>query len=465
MKKVMTGVLAAILITGVLAGCGKTEETKNADTTATATPTPEVVTISAQTAGIEKTRVDNLVEASLKLNEELKSQGKNIEVKVETKSFDGSWEDYVKQFMLAFKANKAPDIYAIGHEYVGMLADGQYIMPLDSLKHSEAYSDLFPVLWDSVTFKGKIWAAPQDTEARPVFYNKDILKKLGWSDEQMNDLPEKVKNGEFTLADMTQLAQEAQAKGAAEFGIVHRPVNGPDFHALAYDFGAKLYDPADNKLVFDKKAVAKQIDYYYNLAQKKLIPDNLTATEWSNVHKMVINGKTLFYYGGVWNVNNWITDNFHDELGKVDANWVNEHFGMMLIPAAEKGGKPVTLSHPFVYTVSAQTKHPELVTRLLELVADPKLQTEHNVKTFHLPITKGGAEDANFKADITLGKVAYMSDFTTFLPNHEGFSKYSSAVFNAIQAVELGKQTPEAAMKDLEAQLINDLGDQLKIVQ
>lgn len=460
MKKTVTGVLAALLVSStLLAGCGKTEDKKNASST------PEVVTITAQTSGIEKTRVDNLVQASQKLNEELKSQGKNIEVKVETKGFDGSWEDYLKQFMLAFQSKKAPDIFAIGHEYVGMLADGKYIIPLDSLKQSKAYSDAFPVLWDSVTFKGKVWAAPQDTEARPVFYNKDILKKIGWSDQQINDLPEKVKKGEFTLDDMTQLAQEAKTKGAAEFGIVHRPVNGPDFHAIAYNFKAKLYDPADNKLVFDKKAVAKQIQYYYDIAQKKLIPDNLTAVQWNNVHKMVVNGKTLFYYGGIWNVNNWVQEAFHDQMGKVDVNWVNEHFGMMLIPAAEKGGKPVTLSHPFVYTVSAQAKNPELITRLLELVADPKLQTEHNVKTYHLPITKGGAEDPAFKADVTLGKVAYMSDYTTFLPNHEGFNKYSSAVFKAIQAVELGKQTPDAAMKDLEVQLKNDLGDQLKIVE
>jgi inositol-phosphate transport system substrate-binding protein len=58
-----------------------------------------------------------------------------------------------------------------------------------------------------------------------------------------------------------------------------------------------------------------------------------------------------------------------------------------------------------------------------------------------------------------------MSEYTTFLPNHEGFPKYSTAVFNAIQAVELGKKTPEAALKDLETQLKNDLGDQLKIVE
>jgi inositol-phosphate transport system substrate-binding protein len=366
---------------------------------------------------------------------------------------------------LAFQADKAPDIYATGHENIGWLADGKYIQPLDDLKNSKAYSDVFPTLWNAVTYKGKVWGALQDTEARPVFYNKDILKKLGWSDQQINELPEKVKKGDFTLDDMTKLAEEAKAKGAAEIGIVHRPVDGPDFSAIAYDFGARLYDPAENKIILDKKAVAKQLNYYYEIAQKKLIPDNLTSMEWKNVHKTVVNEKTLFYYGGIWNVFNWSQDNYHDQLGKVDAKWVNEHFGMMLIPASQKGSKPVTLSHPFVYTVSAKTKHPELAKRLLELVADPKLQTVHDLKTAHLPVTKSAAEDPDFKADVTLGKVVYMSEYTTFLPNHEGFNKYSGAVYKAIQAVELGKKTPDQAIKDLEAQLKNDLGDQLKIVE
>ncbi|OXM16269.1 sugar ABC transporter substrate-binding protein [Paenibacillus herberti] len=467
MRKSLTAVLtSAIVLSSVLAGCSNSENkpagAANAGGGADGKEL-QVITLSAQTTGIEKTRVDNLVKAAVVLNEELKTQGKNMEVKLETKSFDGSWDDSLKQFMLASKSNKAPDIFAIGHESIGMLAKGKYILPLDSLKESKEYADLFPILWDSVTFQGQIWGIPQDTEARPVFYNKGILKKLGWTDQQINELPEKVKQGEFTLDDMTKVAEEAKAKGAAEFGIVHRPTNGPDFQALAYNFGAELYDAAQNKIIFDKKAVEKQLQYYYDIAQKKLIPDNLTTMEFKNVHKIVVNEKALFYYGGIWNVNNWAADAYHDQIGKVDAKWVNERMGMMLIPAAEKGGKPVTLSHPIVYTVSSGTKHQDLVNRLLELVVDPKLQTEHNLKTFHLPITKAAADDPNFKADVTLGGVAYMSEYTTFLPNHESFNKYSGSVFKAIQAVELGKQTPAEALKDLETQLKNDLGDELII--
>ncbi|MGG5252660.1 sugar ABC transporter substrate-binding protein [Neobacillus sp. SM06] len=459
MKKTAVGLLSSFVLgVGILSGCAQGQQTGSA---AADTKLPAVVTIKAQTAGAEVTRVDNLVKAADKLNEELKKQGKKTKVKIETNDFNGSWDDYAKQFMLAFKAKKAPDIYATGHENIGWLEDGNYILPLDNLKKSKEYADVYPSLWQAVTYKDKIWGAPQDTEARPVFYNKDILKKLGWTDEQINNLPELVKKGEFTLDDMTKLAEEAKVKGLAEYGIIHRPVDGPDFQALAYDFGGKVYDSKENKIVLDKKAVEKQLNYYYEIAQKKLIPDNLSSMQWDSIHKAVVNGKTLFYYGGVWNVFNWSQGNYHDKLGKVDAKWVNEHFGMMLIPATSKGGKPVTLSHPFVYTVSSQTKYPQLVERLLELVADPNLQAEHDIKTAHLPVTKSAAEVPEFKADVTLGKVTYMTDYTTFLPNNEGFPKYSAAVFNAIQAVELGKKTPKDALKDLEVQLKNDLGDKL----
>jgi inositol-phosphate transport system substrate-binding protein len=475
MKKSFAGIMVIVLALGmILNGCSQgqsqttTTETSEPSSSTDSTKAAEVeeITISAWTQGAELTRLTNLVKASEKLNEELKAEGKNIQVKIETKQWDGGWDDYAKQFILAFKAGKAPDIYTTGHETIGWLADGNYIMPLEELRTSEAYSDVFPVLWDSVEYKGQVWGALQDTEARPVFYNKDILKAMGWSDEQINGLPEKVKTGEFTLSDMTKLAEAAVANGHSKYGIVHRPKNGPDFHYFNFLFGGSLYDEKENKIVLDKSAVKQQLEYFHDIAQKKLIPDNLVAMEWKNVHKIVVNGQTLFYYGGIWNVFNWSNDTFHDTLGKVDAKWANEHFGMMLVPAAEQGGKPITLSHPIVYTVNSKTKHADLIKRLLELVADPVLQTVHNLETVHLPFTKGGAENADFKADITLGSIAYMSEFTTFLPNHDGYTQYSNVFWNALQAVELNKQTPDQALQSMIDQLQVDLGDaSLKIVE
>ena len=96
-------------------------------------------------------------------------------------------------------------------------------------------------------------------------------------------------------------------------------------------------------------------------------------------------------------------------------------------------------------------------------MADPELQLKHAIDTFHLPITKDVTELEEFQKQEALYETMYMLEYTTFVPNHEDFPAYSQAVFEAIQAVELGKKTVEEAMADLEVQLKNDLGDQLII--
>ncbi|MFC6602742.1 hypothetical protein ACFQDF_16575 [Ectobacillus funiculus] len=60
MKKVTAGVLSTVVLgMGILAGC-----TNGNESAASQAKEPEVVTIKAQTAGAEITRVDNLVAAS-----------------------------------------------------------------------------------------------------------------------------------------------------------------------------------------------------------------------------------------------------------------------------------------------------------------------------------------------------------------------------------------------------------------
>ena len=82
-----------------------------------------------------------------------------------------------------------------------------YIIPLDDLKDSEAQTSFTRSLKMPLT-RAK-FGAPKDIEHRPVYYNKDMLRELGWSDEEIDSLSEQVKNGEFTLEDMTKLAEEA----------------------------------------------------------------------------------------------------------------------------------------------------------------------------------------------------------------------------------------------------------------
>lgn len=457
LRKVSFNLLFLYLILFAVA-CSKNDDTTSTDQSSTKVDEDglEVITLTALGRGSEETRLSNLQKAAEILNEELANEGKKIEI--ETSFFDGSEDDYARQFILAHQSGTSPDIYSTSHPNIGWLVEGGYIQPLDELKEMDAYSDVYPLLWDAVTLNGQVWAALQDTEARPVFYSKNILREIGWSDEEIEDLPEKVKNGEFTLDDLIETAQEAMDKGVAKYGILHRPVVGPDFQLMLYLFGGTLYDPDEDKLVFDKQAVKKQLEFYHEINEKGLIPNGLLGMEWTNTHQMVVNEETLFYFGGIWNVFNWSEDDYHREIGKVDGEWVEENLGMMLVPAPEKGGEPKTLSQPYTYTVSSQSEHKDIILRLLEIVIEPEYQTLHNIETFHLPVTESAAEDPEFVEHVTLGKVSYMSEYTSFLPNHKDFPKYNNAVFSVIEQIQLTGMDPDQALEELEKLLNNDLG-------
>lgn len=406
------------------------------------------VTLRALSFGFENTRLDNLVSAAEELNYELSKEGKDVRVKIETDSFQGFWDKYREFFVSEFESNNGPDIYITGHENIAWLAEGNYIVNLDQLKESTAYSDVFNSLWKSTRWDGHVWGALQDAEVALVFVNVDKLKKLGWSEQEIKDLPDRVIKGEFTLDDMSRLAKEAVDKGIVKWGIVHRPVNGQMFYLIAENFEVQRFDEYENKIIVNKKNLIKSLEYFRSITQEYMItPKDITSNTWNEVYEYALEDKALFYFGGTYSMFDFI-----EEAGaKYDK--IMGKFDFMLIPTAKKPGKPVTISHPLIYTISSKCKNKELAIRLLEIVADAKYQTKHAIETYHLPVNRSGAETKEFRSNEYLNSVMYMLDYTTFLPNDEKYLEYSQIYFAAIKNVETGKLSPEDAANKMEEEL------------
>lgn len=171
---------------------------------------------------------------------------------------DAGWADYKKKFTLAAEAGEAPDIVLSGHEDVPVWANAGYIVEFTECKaRYPEFDDVIESLWDSTMWQGKIWAVPQDTEARPMFFNKTKLQELGWSEEEIAALPDRIRTGDFTLDDLIATAKEAVEKGVVEpgYGYWHRPRKGGDFLQYYFSYGGRLYDPEQDKLVVVRDAL------------------------------------------------------------------------------------------------------------------------------------------------------------------------------------------------------------------
>jgi len=412
---------------------------------------------------MENWRGLNFLVAEKDLNADLEAIGDPRRVKVEIIQDNLGFGELVTEFVLGYGVGEAPDIWLTGHEFIGAQAEAGRIIPLDGIiEEFPIYNLVFDTLWDCTEYKGEIWGVPQDAEARPLYWNKTLLKKLGWSDEEIAALPVKIEKGEFTLYDMLEIAKQTVDKGVVEpgNGFWTRPSNGPDFTAFYYAFGGETIDPATGKLVFDKTAGLKYYKFFDDAVQKYGSMGCL-GLGWSDAwHPGVSGGKVLFWIGGTWQWAEW-AEVFLKDLGGEDYMW--ENFGFGLIPAAEKGGKPNSLTHPLAYLVSSQCKYPDLAVALIAKVTNYGPNTRHAIASTHLGILKGQTEYKFYKGSRLLSEALYMLDYTTFLPNSPDWGPYSTVTYEALAAVISGDFTPEEAVDFVVEGLNRELGDKVII--
>jgi len=412
---------------------------------------------------MENWRGNNFILAAEELNADLEAAGDPRRVEVEIIQDNIGWGDYVTEFVLGYQAGEAPDIWLSGHEYIGAQAEAGRIIPLDDLlKEFPIFNLVIGSLWDSARYKGQIWGVPQDAEARPLYWNKDLLRELGWTEEEIESLPDRIASGEFSLYDMLETAKQAVDAGIVEpgNGFWTRPKNGPDFTAFYYAFGGETIDPETGKLVFDTDAGLKYYQFFYDAAHKYGSMGCL-GLGWSEAwHPGVTGGTVLFWVGGTWQWAEW-AELYLKDLGGEDYMW--DHFGFGLIPAAEKGGKPNTLTHPLAYMISSQCEHPDLALALIAKVTNYGPNTRHAIASTHLGVLKDQAEYKFYKTSRLLSETLYMLDYTTFLPNSPHWGPYSTITYEALAAVVSGDFTPEEAMEFVVDGLQRELGDDVII--
>ncbi|MFQ5854158.1 MAG: extracellular solute-binding protein [Anaerolineae bacterium] len=414
----------------------------------------------------ENGRCDNLVAAVGAANAHLAAIGDDRRIELETIQDDAGWGDYKTEFELASEAGEAPDIICSGHEHIGDWATAGYILDItDKISDYPEFDDVIDSLWNSVSMGGRIWGVPQDAEARPFYYSKIILRKLGWSEEDIESLDERVAAGEFTWQDMYDVAEEAVNKGLVEpgDGWWHRPANGPDFLYYYYGAGGEILTEGD-ALQFDKAAALIVYELLHEAAQERgILRPNKLDGDW-DFHKEYTSSfeNVLFVYEGTWRWASWHVNYLQDRGGE---DYLFANVGFAPIPANERGtGDPITLTHPLAYMVSSGSKHPDLALLLISKATVKELNTTYAVDSGHLGVLKSQADYAPYTTAKFLSATLPLLDYTTFLPNSPYWSAWSEAYYLGIQAVETGDLTPEEAVEVVVDRLQNELGDNVVIV-
>lgn len=406
-------------------------------------------------------RAGNIVTAADTLNKMLAAAGADKRVKIDLNETNATgYDDDALTLLKAFAVDKGPDIFVLAHEWTGAFAEAGYAQNLEDHigKNAELYGDIIVPLWQAVSYKGARYGVPQDSEVRMFFLNNDKLRAMGKTDQEIAALPGKVDSGQFTAYDLCDLAGQAVDKGVVKYGILHRPNAGPDFQMLIESFGVVPYDAKAAKLQASKAGLKDFYSWIKYCVDKKAIAPANTSLSWDAIEQAAFGGEqTLAFFHGVWRVT--------DQMKAFNLKGKDDYFRKITwlnAPPGKKGGKPSNLSHPIAYAVSAKSKNKDLAAYIVALASQPIPNMHHAVSTNHTPINYG-EQSMPEVVDKGWALVAAtpMLKYASFMPNHPKIGQYNAIIFKALQGVETGRLTPQAAADFAVDELTNELGKDL----
>ena len=235
---------------------------------------------------------------------------KNPNVKVNVETVPGSETDAAK-LMTAVRSGVGPDLAVLDRFTIaqrastGLLTDLTPFIKKEGKDLSEEYSS---GPWKEVIYQNKIYALPTDTDARVLFYNKQILKEAGIDLSEFDPAhgpiaPDRFKEIAFKL-------NQTDSSGAyTRIGFVPWLEQGWGY-TWGYAFAGNFFDPATCKVTASDPGVVKGYQFLFDWA-KALDPQKArtfvdTYWQWPSVGTLpdaqmpFFTGKVAFVITGNW---------------------------------------------------------------------------------------------------------------------------------------------------------------------
>jgi inositol-phosphate transport system substrate-binding protein len=386
---------------------------------------------------------DGVVGAAERLNKKYAEEGRNIKIVFNKEYYTVDWNEYHNNLVFSHKSGDAPDIFSIAN--VPDSVEAGIVLPLDDLK----VDGIYDVLWEPYTFKGSRYGMPVSLPIRVIYYNKSVLKELGWSSEEIEALPKKIEEKKFTFEDFMEIAETAVEKGITTYGITHRPKAGNDFFDILNTLGGEYYTD-EGQLVFDEAGLLRTYEFFYrNANETGITPPNSSQLGWNTINQTVGNGDTFAYFGPIFSAT-YVAGSVNKSPEQLA-----EDVSFVLFPASKYNNTPFAVAAPDGIAISTQSKYPEICKEiLLELATDSAdLLATNGATTFSLASVEAANNDPQITEHPLLKDVAYMAAYAKTIPSITGFEFFRQEFFKQLELIELGSIMPKQALADFKIQV------------
>jgi multiple sugar transport system substrate-binding protein len=354
--------------------------------------------------------------------------------------FAGNNDYALTKLRTALAAGKSPDIsYQYGSS-MALLAKLPQVVDLSAkVKQPDFdWNDFFPAVRLATMANGKVLGVPALVDNLALVYNKTLFDQAG--------VP--YPTAQWTWADFRAAAKKLTNPATKQFGWAYINDGSEDtvwrFLALLWQAGGNLLTPDNTKAAFNSPAGLKAMTLLYDMANQdhSIYLDNGN----DNYLNVFNSGKIAMLWTGPW------------DISSINAG---VRYGVQILPGDVSHA---TIAGPDNYVIIDNgSQRVDDAWKFLSWYLSPKEHLKFAIATGDLPIRESETKLPDY-TNVFLKKypadavfVANLNNVTKARPNIPAYPKISADLGQAVQAVLLGKLTPQQALQQAEQQADADI--------
>lgn len=349
-------------------------------------------------------------------------------------TYSGNYGETAQKVVASLESGELPNGGLIPAGPLWTCREGNYLIE-DYINGPEGINmdDYWPVLWDYNTYEGHICSLPFNNSTLVMYYNKDLMAAAGLDPEA-------------PPTTWDELHSMASAIVASSPGVVGVDTRNPDWwlKALILQNGGQIMNEDATAPAFNSEAGYGAMEFW-----KKLVDDGLMpVAQHGDSRDLFIAGMGGFLMtstGSVYRV-------------KDGAQF---EWGTAFLPGNETYG--ATVGGAALVMFPSDQAHEQAIWRFLKWLVSPENSVRWTVATGYVPIQKAALEASEMQ-QLFADEPAYAAGFeqlevASTYPHFWEMGVLDNLFRDAIEQVEFGEATPQEALDNAAAALLEEMGN------
>ena len=352
------------------------------------------------------------------LLDKFESQNPGIKVRFQQLS----WDYGLDKLITSIAAGNAPDLTELGTDWVPQFSSTGVLRDLTD--QMAPLRDQY-LLWDSVTYKGRVYGVPWLAGTRLMFYNRALFAQAGLN-------PDKPPT---TWEELKKAAQAIRALGPQVYGFgIH--VGEPyapwqEFLPFAWGNEAQILNPAWTKCLLNQPPMVEALKFYASLKPYALVERQ------PQVNQLFAEGKIGIQISGSWN------------FALIPRMNPTLNFGVGLLPKpSATHGTPAAFAGGEVLTLLKGSKHPDAALKLaLFLIQEEQAMAIAEAQRNIVPTAVSAIHHPYYQTHPEQRMMFEQVRYAVAPPAHPNWVEIQEKITRVIEEVILNDRAPEKALQ------------------